>query len=87
MDWVFGQVRDRHGVLVDWTEEEVEVSHSTFPFPLSTLFFSYHSTFHFIQYRASDGGYNTGRPLPVLPVTHYIRVANIAFQYQTTRIF
>ena len=80
MGWVFGHVERRHGASVDWTEEEVEVSHSTF---LSLLQLS--SSLTILPFTSSSISIST--PLPVQPVTHYIRVANIAFQYHTTRTF
>jgi hypothetical protein len=82
------EMEDRHGAPVDWTEEEVEVSHSTFLSLLqpSSAFTILPSTSS-IQYRASDGLYDPGLPLPVESDTQCTRAANIAFQYQTTRTF
>jgi len=62
LGWVYGIEEGRHGVSVDWTMEEVEVSHSTLLslLRLSSSLTILPPTSTSINISTSNGGYNTG---------------------------
>ena len=62
--WAYGNVGRRQGVSVDWTEAEVEVSHSTFLslFQLSSSLTILPSACYNIGRTTNGRGYESGRP-------------------------
>jgi hypothetical protein len=85
MGWVFGHVERRHGAPVDWTEEEVEVSHSTLLslLQLSSSLTILPSTSHNIGQTTEDT-IQAEHCLSDQYITAY-ELRNIALQHRTTR--